>query len=48
MILNIYKELLDKMNLIDVAEEFVRGNEHRLQKYLVNFNKKLIIKQLQL
>ena len=48
MILNIYKELLDKMNLIDVAEEFVRENEHRLQKYLVNFNKKLIIKQLQL
>ena len=31
MILNIYKEILDKMNLIDVAEEFVQGNEHRLQ-----------------
>ena len=30
MILNIYKEI-DKMNLIDVAEEFVQGNEHRLQ-----------------
>ena len=36
------------MNPIDVAEEFVRGNEHRLKKYLVNFNNELIIKQLQL
>ena len=31
MILNIYKEVLDKMNLIDVAEDFVQGNEHRLK-----------------
>jgi len=31
MILNIYKHSLDKIHLIDIANEFVCGNEHRLR-----------------
>ena len=30
MILNIYKEILDCMDLTAVANEFVQGSEHRL------------------
>ena len=30
MILNIYKEPLDEMDLKSIANEFVQGNEHRL------------------
>ena len=29
-ILNVYKEILDKMDLKDIANQFVQGNEHRL------------------
>ena len=29
MTLNIYKDMLDKMNLTQAAIEFVRANEHR-------------------
>ena len=28
MILNVYKELLDNMDLKDIANQFVQGNEH--------------------
>ena len=30
MVLNVYKELLDNMDLKDIANQFVQGNEHRL------------------
>ena len=30
IILNVYKEISDKMNLKDIANQFVQGNEHRL------------------
>ena len=30
MILNVYKEILDKIDLKDIANQFVQGNEHRL------------------
>ena len=30
MILNVYKEISDKMDLKDIANQFVQGNEHRL------------------
>ena len=30
MIINIYKEALDDMDLESIANEFVQGNEHRL------------------
>lgn len=33
MILNIYKELLDKLDLRAVAKEFVGSNEHRLSVF---------------
>ena len=36
MTLNIYKDMLDKMDLTQAALEFVRGNEHR-QKGFGNF-----------
>ena len=29
-ILNVYKEILDKMDLKDIANQFVKGNEHKL------------------
>ena len=39
MILNIYKEILDCMDLTAVANEFVQGNEHRLNViFVVNCN----------
>ena len=31
MVLNIYKEQLDKLDLMAIANEFVSGNEHRLR-----------------
>ena len=33
MILNIYKEALDDMELKSIADEFVQGNEHRLSVF---------------
>ena len=33
MILNIYKELLDKLDLCAVAKEFVGSHEHRLSVF---------------
>ena len=33
MILNIYKEALDDMDLKSIANEFVQGNEHRLSVF---------------
>ena len=30
MVLNIYKEILDSMDMISIANEFVQANEHRL------------------
>ena len=30
MVLNVYKELLDNMDLKDIANQYVQGNEHRL------------------
>ena len=30
MILNVYKEILDKMDLKDIANQFLQGNEHSL------------------
>ncbi len=33
MLLNMYKERLDKLDLIATANEFVRGSEHRLQLF---------------
>ena len=29
MVLHVYKDLTDKLNLIDTANEFVKGSEHR-------------------
>ena len=31
MVLNIYKEQLDKLDLMAIANEFVSGNEYRLR-----------------
>ncbi len=31
MVLNVYKEELDNLDLTIVANEFVQGSEHRLQ-----------------
>ena len=33
MVLNIYKEILDSMDMISIANEFVQGNEHRLHVF---------------
>ena len=33
MTLSMYKEELDKMDLISVANEFVQGSEHRLRVF---------------
>ena len=33
MVLNIYKEMLDELDLNVAADEFVRGNEHRLRVF---------------
>lgn len=33
MVLNVYKEVLDKLDLTTVANEFVQGSEHRLHVF---------------
>ena len=33
MIINIYKEALDDMDLKSITNEFVQGNEHRLSVF---------------
>ena len=33
MVLNIYKEKLDTLDLTPIANEFVSGSEHRLRYY---------------
>ena len=35
-ILNVYKEILDKMDLKDIANQFVQGNEHRQSLEFLN------------
>ena len=33
MVLNIYQEMLDELDLNAVANDFVRGSEHRLRLF---------------
>ena len=33
MVLNIYKELLDKLDFSVIANEFIAGSEHRLRYF---------------
>ena len=33
MVLNTYKEMLDSMDIVSVADEFVQANEHRLHVF---------------
>ena len=33
MVLNTYKEMLDSMDIVSVANEFIQANEHRLHVF---------------
>ena len=33
MVLNVYKEMLDDMDIKSIANEFVQGSEHRLSVF---------------
>ena len=39
MVLHVHKDYTEKLNLVNVANNFIAGNEHRTQVFGMGFNK---------
>ena len=39
MVLQVHKDYTEKLNLVDVANDFIAGNDHRTQVFGMEFKK---------